>query len=181
VRCAGSSAAGFALAHRYVDARQGGDGGDDDDGGADTGFESAVWMVSFWNAETVLLEALPEPQLVARADGFKIETVAVAGEGDDAPIFIGVDDENYGGDRRLTAISQAAAPYDLVFSTLCVTRSHRSYRVVPALVVATLGLVACGAVDTSSSTGESAGVRVDEASSDGVIRAMRRPARSNPQ
>jgi hypothetical protein len=70
----------------------------DDDGGP---FESAVWLVGFWNAETALLEALPEPQLVARADGFKIEAVAVAGEGDDAPIFIGVDDENYGGTLRL--------------------------------------------------------------------------------
>jgi hypothetical protein len=38
-------------------------------------------------------------------------------------------------------------------------------------VVATLGLVACGAVDTSSNTGESDGVRIDEASSDGVLRA----------
>jgi hypothetical protein len=66
---------------------------DSDDGP----YESAVWLVGTWNAVSAEIELLPEPAEVARSDGFKIEAVAVAGDDGSAPVYVGVDDEDYGG------------------------------------------------------------------------------------
>jgi hypothetical protein len=69
----------------------------DDDGGP---FESAVWNIGVWNDASADIDVFDEPVLVARSDGFKIEAVAVAGDGPDAQVFIGVDDEDYGATLR---------------------------------------------------------------------------------
>jgi hypothetical protein len=69
---------------------------DDDDGP----FESAVWLVGTWDGATAVIDPLDEPVEVGRADGFKIESIAVAGDDDDSAVFVGVDDENYGATLR---------------------------------------------------------------------------------
>jgi hypothetical protein len=68
----------------------------DDDNGP---FESAVWLVGTWGGGTAVIDPLDEPLEVGRADGFKIESIAVAGD-DDSAVFVGVDDENYGAALR---------------------------------------------------------------------------------
>jgi hypothetical protein len=69
----------------------------DDDSGP---YESAVWLVGTWDGAAASIEPLDEPVQVGRADGFKIESIAVAGDADDSAIFVGVDDENYGATLR---------------------------------------------------------------------------------
>jgi hypothetical protein len=69
----------------------------DDDNGP---YESAVWLVGTWDGAAAAIEPLDEPVQVCRADGVKIESIAVAGDADDSAVFVGVDDENYGATLR---------------------------------------------------------------------------------
>jgi hypothetical protein len=66
----------------------------DDDNGP---YESAVWLVGTWDG--AVIDPLDEPVEVGRADGFKIESIAVAGD-DDRAVCVGVDDEDYGATLR---------------------------------------------------------------------------------
>ena len=69
---------------------------DDDDGP----YDSAVWLVGTWDGASAVIEPLDDPVEVGRADGFKIESIAGAGDADDSAVFVGVDDEDYGATLR---------------------------------------------------------------------------------
>jgi hypothetical protein len=66
-------------------------------------FESFVWRIGELSAGAggqpeVTLE--DEPELLGEVAGFKVEGVAVRETGDRAVVFVGTDDENYGGQLR---------------------------------------------------------------------------------
>ena len=42
----------------------------------------------------------PEPTRIAKIDGFKAESVAIARQGQQQTVYVGFDDENYGGTLR---------------------------------------------------------------------------------
>jgi hypothetical protein len=68
---------------------------DDPDGGP---FRSAVLKIAKVIAGDVVLDA--EPTVQAFVDGFKVESVAVRENGNGVELFIGTDDEYYGGTLR---------------------------------------------------------------------------------
>jgi hypothetical protein len=61
-------------------------------------FRSAVFEIGGVNDEGVEIDA--EPRLLATVDGLKLESVAVREEDGRVELFIGSDDENYGGTLR---------------------------------------------------------------------------------
>ena len=62
-------------------------------------FRSVVFKIGKVIAGNVVLDA--EPTVQAQVHGFKVESVAVRGSGDDLELFIGTDDEDYGGTLRV--------------------------------------------------------------------------------
>jgi hypothetical protein len=71
----------------------------DRDGGP---FTSAVWSIGelIEGEDGPDVELATEPELLGRADGFKVESVSVREHGDRAVVFAGTDDEYYGGTMR---------------------------------------------------------------------------------
>jgi hypothetical protein len=61
-------------------------------------FRSALFRIGRVTGGTVELDA--QPSLVATLDGFKAESVAVRALEDELEVFVGTDDENYGGTLR---------------------------------------------------------------------------------
>lgn len=61
-------------------------------------FRSAVLQIGKVYAGNVTLDETPK--LLATVDGFKIESVSVTESGNDTWLFVGTDDENYGGTLR---------------------------------------------------------------------------------
>lgn len=66
-------------------------------------FRSAVFAVGRIGNGQLVLDA--EPTLLATVDGFKLESVAAREIGGQAELFIGTDDENYGGTIRRLPVS----------------------------------------------------------------------------
>ena len=61
-------------------------------------FRSAVFKIGTVDAFGVVLDT--EPTVHAVVDGFKVESVAVRENGNGVELFIGTDDEDYGGTLR---------------------------------------------------------------------------------
>jgi hypothetical protein len=74
------------------------------DSGNDAGpFSSSVWAIGllFEGADGPSVELMPEPAIVAFADGYKIESLAILEDGDGAgTLWFGTDDEDFGGTIR---------------------------------------------------------------------------------
>ena len=69
------------------------------DSGEDDGpYRSAVLKIGRIEANEVLLDA--EPTVVSTVDGLKIESVTLRSDGENDELFIGSDDEDYGGTLR---------------------------------------------------------------------------------
>lgn len=69
------------------------------DSGEDDGpYRSAVLKIGRVEESDVVLDA--EPTVVGIVDGFKVESVALRSDGERDEVFIGSDDENYGGTLR---------------------------------------------------------------------------------
>ena len=65
-------------------------------------FRSSVWRVGRIRrvqGQTTIVLA-PEPTRIAKIDGFKAESVAIARQGQQQTVYVGFDDENYGGTLR---------------------------------------------------------------------------------
>ena len=66
-------------------------------------FRSAVLKIGQVTPTGIVLDA--EPTILAMVDGLKIESVAVRENGNGVEVFIGTDDENFGGVlRQLTPL-----------------------------------------------------------------------------
>jgi len=65
-------------------------------------FRSSIWRIGRIRPVQgqVTVELAPEPVRVATIDGFKSESVTLAFENQQATVFVGFDDENYGGTLR---------------------------------------------------------------------------------
>jgi hypothetical protein len=65
-------------------------------------FTSAVWRIGELTEGSggVEVELIAEPELLARVDGFKVESVAVQEHGREVTVYAGTDDEYYGGTMR---------------------------------------------------------------------------------
>jgi hypothetical protein len=61
-------------------------------------FRSAVMVIGRVENGRVILD--PEPTVLSVMDGLKAESVAVRGQGNSRELFVGTDDENYGGTLR---------------------------------------------------------------------------------
>ena len=61
-------------------------------------FRAAVYEIGNVSDEGVSLNA--SPSLLSQVDGFKVESVALRETGDGLQLFVGTDDENYGGTLR---------------------------------------------------------------------------------
>ena len=64
----------------------------------DDPFRSALFQIGQVFDETILLD--PQPMLLGTVDGWKVESVAVRELEGEIELFVGTDDENYGGTLR---------------------------------------------------------------------------------
>ena len=67
-------------------------------------FRSAVYAIGRVADDAVVLDT--EPQILGLLDGLKVESVTVREHDGEKQIFVGVDDENYGGILRLLPPSE---------------------------------------------------------------------------
>lgn len=84
-------------------------------------FSSSVWTIGRIDASSgdrPQVTLLDQPRHVATLNGLKVESVAVREDADGRQLFVGVDDENYGGTiRRLPLPSDFAPQPYIVFNT----------------------------------------------------------------
>lgn len=65
-------------------------------------FRSVVYQIGAMQADGISLAQ--EPAIVAVLDGLKVESLAIDESGDAPALYIGTDDENYGGILRVLAV-----------------------------------------------------------------------------
>ncbi len=79
----------------------------DDDGGP---FASAIWKIGRIDRSAPIAKALsldPKPELIAKADGVKIEALTIVETGGKYELFYGFDDEHFGGGLRKVVLKNS--------------------------------------------------------------------------